>query len=81
MPHEMYILFVQKAPYNLPLTDEQNIMPHEMYILFVQKAKHYPAMDIQIESAPASETCHVKGCMLKINMPHRQKSHRFGCGQ
>jgi len=56
-------------------------MPHEMYILFVQKAKHYPAMDIQIESAPASETWHVKGFMLKINMPHRQKSHRFGCGQ
>jgi len=57
-------------------------MPHEMYFLFIQKGKHYPAMDIQIESAPAaSEIWHVKGCMLKINMPHRQKSHRFGCGQ
>jgi hypothetical protein len=42
-----------------------------MYVLFIQKGKHYPAMDIQIESAPsASETWHVKGCMLKINMPH-----------
>jgi len=46
-------------------------MPHEMHILFIQKGKHYPAMDFQIESAPASENWHVKGCMLKINMPHR----------
>jgi hypothetical protein len=29
-------------------------MPHEMYILFIQKGKHYPASDIQIESAPAA---------------------------
>ena len=30
-------------------------------------------MDIQIESAAAAaaENWHVKGCMLKINMPHR----------
>ena len=28
---------------------------HEMYILFIQKGKHYPAMDIQIECAPAAQ--------------------------
>jgi hypothetical protein len=55
-----------------PLTDKQNIMPHEMYIMFIQKGKHYPAMDIQIECAPAAaETWHVKDCMLKTNIPHR----------